>query len=106
MCADRTLAEVASGCVRNVEFFEIGNKISATRQHIKHMEYHYENFFLPNYEKELQFCEQQWGVFSLAIEPYREDEAVKKVYEEFGEDIEDLEVKNMIFKSLRHKVNM
>lgn len=90
----------------DVELFELYNKIATTRQYLKNLDYHYTNIFLPNYEEELQVCEAQWGAFSLAIEQFKDDETVKRLFDEFAEGLENIEVKNKLFKALKHKVNM
>ena len=89
----------------DVEFFELSNKISTTRQFIKNLEFNYENF-IEYYENQLKIVEAQWVVFSEAIKQFEADPAVIKVYEEFGTEIENIEIKYKIFYALKHKVNM
>ena len=91
----------------DVERFEIVNKITVTQQYIQNLEHHYKNIFLPQYENELKDCESKWNDFKNLIEPLMIQPNVAKVFDVYTDDEqENIEVKNIIFKQLRHSVKL
>lgn len=91
----------------DVERFEIANKIVTVKDYINNLEYHYNNIFLPQYELELKECEKKWDDFNKLITPMMIQPNVAKVFDEWNdEELQNIEVKNMIFKQLRHLVKI
>lgn len=91
----------------DVERFEVANKITVVKSYIENMEHHYNNIFLPQYERELNECQSKWDDFKKLIEPLMIQPNVSRVFDEWNdEEMENLEVKNIIFKQLRHMVKL
>ncbi len=83
-----------------VKMYELVNQILIIEKTIADTEKHYNNVFLPNYEKELEEVQQNWDIFfKQALTAQNQD--IKNVLETYKDELNDVEVKLIVYNKVK-----